>query len=252
MSGQVNRLTAPVALLALGGIAVAAFSYTVAGNRILSQSSVVDAGEMILEVPEIGELDLGSEIVAETVVPVIRPVAPDILGAPIIEPGQFERVEDRDPLSPMGRATDPRDLPPQPTVLHRPVVTAAGSFEAQGHKVVLGGIEVTDPQQQCGDSGKQWPCGIHARTAFRTWLRGRALSCVVTPVPVQEAVVSDCTLGTHNPAEWLVSQGWVRAAADGPYAKLGAQAEKERRGLFGPAPDSSIPSTALPQVQSGN
>lgn len=228
-----------MALLAVAGLVVSALGYSVAGHRILASSSL-ETGELTHEVPDIDDLELPPADAAET--PVIRPVAPDLINAPVTEPGRFERVQDRDPLSPMGRAVDPRDLPPQPTALFGPVVTAAGSFEAQGHKVVLAGIEVTDPQQQCGDTGKQWPCGVYARTAFRTWLRGRSLSCVVTPVPVQETVVSDCALGTHNPAEWLVEQGWAKATAGGPYAEIGAQAQKERRGLFGPAPDVSLPS----------
>lgn len=234
-----------MALLAVAGLAVAGVGFTVAGHRILASSSL-ETGELTLEVPDIDELELPPAEAAETLPPVIRPVAPDLIGAPVIEPGRFERVQDRDPLSPMGRAVDPRDLPPQPTALFGPVVTAAGSFEAQGHKIVLAGIEVTDPQQQCGDPAKQWPCGVYARTAFRTWLRGRSLSCVVTPVPVQETVVSDCTLGSQNPAEWLVEQGWAKATADGPYAELGAHAEKQRRGLFGPAPDVSLPAAGAP------
>lgn len=231
-------MRAPVVLLAIGGLCAVSFAYTAAGNRILS-SSMIATDELALEIPDMDETEFVDE--GEPIEPAVRPVAPDIIGAPVIEPGRFERIEERQPLSPMGRATDPRDLPPQPTALHRPVVTAAGAFEAQGHTVVLGSIDVTGADMQCGEAGRQWPCGIHARTAFRTWLRGRALSCVVTPVPVQETVISDCTVGGQNPAEWLVSQGWVRASSGGPYADLGARAEQERRGLFGLAPNVSGP-----------
>src|SRR5690606_16307639 len=118
---------------------------------------------------------------------------------------------------PIGQASDPSKGPPRPTILHRPVAVAAGMFEAQGHTVALAGIEPLDAEEECVSDGVSWPCGVHARTAFRNWLRGRALTCTVPPALGEEVVVSACTLGRHDPAEWLVSQGWVRALADGSY-----------------------------------
>lgn len=230
----------PVIAMTIGGLCAIALSYTAAGHRILATSSF-ETEELSLEVPSMDDLDVSSEepYVLEPLP--VRPVAPDVFAAPPAGGNPFERVEEREPLSPMGRATRPSDLPPQKVMLHRPVVSAAGAFEAQGHKVALEGIEVTDPDTRCGEGAREWPCGIHARTAFRTWLRGRALSCVVRPVPVAETVVSACSLGNNDPGEWLVAQGWVRALAGGPYAELGADAERDGRGLYGPAPDTSLP-----------
>ena len=231
----------PVAIV---GVAAAAAALHVAGGRILA-GEVQSQQEFVLEVPDIVE----TEPRAVPAVPhQVRPVAPDIVAVPPVETAELLRIEERQPLSDIGRAPDPRDLPPEETILHRPVATAAGAFEAQGHKVVLDGIAVTPVEEMCGEGGRQWPCGIHARTAFRTWLRGRALTCTVRPVPVEDTVTSDCRLGTQNAAEWLVSQGWVRAAQGGPYAELGATAQKERRGLFGLAPDVSLPRQAPEQM----
>ena len=231
----------PVAIL---GVATAAAALQVAGGRILAGEAQLQQ-EFLLEVPDIVEMEPQT---APAVPHQVRPVAPDIVAVPPVETAELLRVEERQPLSDIGRAPDPRDLPPEETILHRPVATAAGAFEAQGHKVVLAGIVVTPADEMCGEGGRQWPCGIHARTAFRTWLRGRALTCTVRPVPVDEAVVSDCRLGSQSAAEWLVSQGWVRAAQVGPYAGLDATAQKERRGLFGLAPDVSQPLQAPEQM----
>lgn len=179
----------------------------------------------------------------------VRPVAPDVVAAPPVERETLERVEARQPLSPIGRALAPSEEPPKPTILYRPLAVAAGRFESQGHTVTIAGIEPPDAGENCVSDGVSWPCGIHARTAFRNWLRGRALTCVVPPVPGHEVVVSDCTLGKQNPAEWLVTQGWARAETDGPYAALEEAARAQRRGLFGSAPAAPAPVTiTLPDL----
>lgn len=169
----------------------------------------------------------------------IRPVKPDVFGVPSLEAQELERIEPREPLSPLGRALSPSEGPPKETILHRPLVTSAGTFSSLGHNVRIKGLIPTDPAQECSDNGQNWPCGVHARTAFRNWLRGRALACVVPPVAAKEVVISDCNLGKLSAGEWLVSQGWARAEAGGPYVALEAEAKKEKRGLFSPAPSVS-------------
>lgn len=231
-----------IATLTLLGLVAGAAAYSFAGTRILSTQTASEQ-EFVLEAPSLDEMegfdDAGEAAAAPRAA--IRPVAPDSFAPPLVEHGDLLRIEERQPLSPIGRAPDPRDLPPAPTTLHGPVASAAGAFEARGHKVALAGIEVTAADETCGSGAAAWPCGVHARTAFRNWLRGRALACTVKPVPVSETVVTDCRVGNADPAEWLVAQGWARATPGGPYAALQAEAERERRGLFGLAPSSSTP-----------
>jgi len=174
---------------------------------------------------------------------IVRPVSPDIVVPPPLELHRLERVDPREPLSPIGRAHVPSEGPPQETVLHRPVANEAGAFEAMGYRVVLAGLTPTPADEICTADGVSWPCGIHARTAFRNWLRGRALACVVPPAPPPEAVTTPCRLGTLDAGAWLVAQGWARAnPADGRYAALEEEARKARRGLYGPAPATAAPS----------
>lgn len=180
----------------------------------------------------------------------VRPVAPDVVAAPPVEPQALQRIAPREPLSPLGRAPTQADLPPRKTLLHRPHAIAAGVFHSMGHTVMLAGLEPPDDKETCVSDGVTWPCGVHARTAFRNWLRGRSLACVVPALPGREVVVSECELGKQDPAAWLASFGWARAAPDGPYAELEAQARAGRRGLFGPAPalpePPAITAPALP------
>ena len=226
-------------LVAFMGVAAAAATLQVAGSRIIA-GETTSQQEFMLEVPDDTDIAQPDPDTDTATVPAIphraRPVAPDVVAIPPVETSELLRVEEREPLSEIGRAPDPRDLPPQEMVLHRPVASAAGAFAAQGHSVVLDGIEVTAADETCGQGEAAWKCGVHARTAFRRWLRGRALTCVVRPVPITETVVTACRLGTQDAADWLVSQGWVKAAPGGPYEELGEIAMREGRGLFGPAP----------------
>jgi len=164
-----------------------------------------------------------------------RPIAPDAVAIPPVDPAELRRLEARAPLSPLGAAPDPADLPPRARVLHRPVALAAGLVEAQGHVIALAGIETVDPGETCEHDGRQWPCGTHARTAFRNFLRARALSCVVPASPLSETVTVGCTVGGHDPALWLAENGWVRVGSD-DYEDAIAAAREAGRGLFGPPP----------------
>jgi endonuclease YncB( thermonuclease family) len=168
-----------------------------------------------------------------------RPVAPDVVAVPPVVPETLERVEPRTPLSPLGLATRQADLPPRPTLLPRPHAVAAGRFHSRGHVVTLAGIEIVEAEEKCGEGQESWPCGTMARTAFRNWLRGRALSCVVPVSPVPGEVVTPCTLGRQDAGEWLVRQGWAHAVAGGPYEEAEAEAREAGRGLHGGRPQLS-------------
>lgn len=168
---------------------------------------------------------------------VVRPVSPDIVAPPPLEPHRLERIDPRAPLGPIGRAPVPSEGPPKETVLHRPVASAAGAFEAMGYRVVLAGLRPTPADETCGAGGVSWPCGVHARTAFRNWLRGRALACVVPPAPPAGAVTTPCRLGTLDAGAWLAAQGWARPEpGDGRYAAQAKEARAARRGLYGSGP----------------
>lgn len=199
-----------------------------------------------------------AEIVAGSLpapVPVIaRPVAPETIVPLEIEHQALERVEARGPLGPIGQVHIPSQGAPKETVLHRPLVTAAGTFQAMGYDIALPGLLPTLETELCGEGEAAWPCGIHARTAFRNWLRGRALACVVPPAPPAETVTTPCLLGKLDAGAWLVGQGWVRVdPADERYAALGQEARLAGRGLYGTGPGALAPfGVTLPQMTDQN
>lgn len=175
----------------------------------------------------------------------VRPASPDLITIPVLSPQELERIEPPKDV----QVAQPGPSEQKPTLLHRPVATSSGEFTSKDITVRLAGIVPVGPDEECEADGRKWPCGIHARTAFRNWLRGRALSCVL-PAESSGTVVAGCQLGKQNPAEWLVAQGWAHAEAGGPYAELEEEAKKQKRGIFGPAPSvPAVPAaTSLPEV----
>lgn len=166
-----------------------------------------------------------------------RPVDPALIAAPEVDALQLERVEPRAPLGDIALAMPPRPGVPEPTLLHRPVATAAGRLEAAGHVIALDGIAAVEPDETCrAADGSSWPCGMVARTALRNWLRGRAVECTVGEPPARDAVTSACNLGGEDVAMWLVENGFATAVPGGPYEQAGEDAKAQRRGIFGPGP----------------
>lgn len=136
------------------------------------------------------------------------------------------------------------------TILFNPVATAAGIIEAKGYSVTMKGVAPVQPDETCSFADRDWPCGLRARSAFRAWLRGRAVTCVVPPKPEPDAIVADCILGKQDIGAWLVARGWARPKGEA-YAELASAAAKEAKGIFGApgameAPTSSIVQNTLP------
>ena len=173
----------------------------------------------------------------------------------------MEREAPRPPLSDLGLASTPK--PPEPPapatpvdageqmqLLQRPVAVAAGRLESQGRTIDLQDIEIVPVEQTCQTaSGESWPCGMQARTAFRQWLRSRAVMCRLPENDSGAAVATQCMLGDEDAAAWLVANGWAKATPGGAYDEAGRKAVEARLGIFGDKPDTSLPD---PESDSGD
>lgn len=171
---------------------------------------------------------------------------------------ELERESARPPLSDLGLASTPK--PPEPPapatpvddgepmqLLQRPVAIAAGRLESQGRIIDLQGIEVMPIEQTCqSSSGESWPCGMQARTAFRQWLRARAIMCRLPQDDSGAAIATQCSVGNDDAAQWLVVNGWAKAVAGGAYQEAGEKAEAGKLGIYGNKPE-----TALPEFSNG-
>ncbi len=191
----------------------------------------------------------GEEIPAENPLP-------DASGAMQDKP--LERIEPRPPLSDLGLAAPVQEKPVEATpseeqaaedgLFYRPVALAAGRLAVGNRTIELTGIDIVEPDASCADiNGDVWQCGMQARTAFRSWLRGRAVTCNMDGIEQhQELIRTTCSLAGTDLARWLVENGWARATFGGPYADSQTQAEKQLLGVFGRKPAVDLPETSAP------
>lgn len=164
----------------------------------------------------------------------VRSIEPESFGLP--EPVTAEplaRVEARAPLSqPVAKAE------PELQVLRHPTALSAGTIQFENGILQLDGIEPQSAERQCGEGEKTWPCGMVARTAFRSYLRARALRCMVPAGQWQGTITARCSLGDADPAQWLAENGWAEASANSPLTDSVAAAREKKLGFYGDGPRS--------------
>lgn len=166
----------------------------------------------------------------------VRRIAPGAIAAPTVRQAALVREAPRKPLSPPPRSkVQPADLRKETRkqrLLFNPVATAAGRIEAEGFRIVLDGIEPVPVDRVCRAEGKTVPCGMMARTAFRNWLRGRAVRCEVPDIASDVELVSECTVAGADVAAWLVEHGWAAPAQEASrLTEVGKKAKAQRVGL---------------------
>ncbi|MCV9962586.1 thermonuclease family protein [Pararhizobium sp. BT-229] len=169
----------------------------------------------------------------------IRDIAPEQFGlGEDVTTQPLERIEARQPLSDAVAKPEP-----ELSVLRHPVALAAGLIRFDDGRVLqLDGLVPQDADRTCDDNGKSWPCGAVARTAFRNFLRARALVCAVPKDGWQGTLSTKCSIGNSDPALWLAENGWAEATAGSPLAEAVETAKKSRLGFFGDDPrDFSAP-----------
>lgn len=183
-----------------------------------------------------------------------RAVDSEAIASPQLSADGLERVEPRAPLSDLALAGPPK--PPKTampgdwkgTKLFQPMASAAGLIEAKGYSVAVSGIDVVGQDETCTAGDKSWACGMRARTAFRAFLRGRTVVCSVPPEGGRDRIAAECRIGNQDVGQWLVENGWARAAAAGPYVEAGDKARTQKKGIFGEAPDLSGLPPAPPET----
>ncbi|WP_348641914.1 thermonuclease family protein [Mesorhizobium sp. B2-5-4] len=240
----------------------------VAGGRTLKGSaSTVAVDQIDPGADTIPQADTGTvpEEPATSAIPAPQPpkpaahsraIDPQVVAPPELPAGELERVEPREPLSKLALAVPPKPKMPDDwngTKLFQPVAPAAGLIEAKGYSVAVSGIDVVGQDEICTTDGKSWPCGVRARTAFRAFLRGRAVVCTVPPEGGRDRIAAECRIGKQDVGQWLVENGWARAAKGGPYVEAGDKAQSAKKGIFGSAPNlagiSAVPAAPDPAPQ---
>lgn len=148
----------------------------------------------------------------------------------------------------LGDAQKPEE-PIKPIELVRPFSDQAGVLTIAGRSVQLTGIIPTDVDRMCtGPSGKSWPCGSAARTAFRMYLRGRTIDCDLPSATWQGTVKGACRYVRVDLSAWLVRFGWAEPEPGSPLAPLVEEAKQKQRGIYGDDPRKTGKSTLGPAL----
>ncbi|MCV9998932.1 thermonuclease family protein [Pararhizobium sp. YC-54] len=162
----------------------------------------------------------------------VRDIAPEHFGLPREVTAQpLERIAPRTPLSQALARPEP-----VPSVLRHPVALSAGLIQFGDQLLQLDGIVPEKADRVCGEAGKTWPCGVVARTAFRNFLRARALLCMVPKNGWQGTLTAACSVNNIDPAVWLAENGWANVPAGSPLAGKVEAARQSRLGFFGDDP----------------
>ena len=174
----------------------------------------------------------------------IRPISPDQFSAPFTRDSSgLQRIAPRASAA-SADEIETQDAGPGRTPLFRPKVVAAGLIRYDQGTLQLEGIDLVLPGDMCtAPDGSHWPCGVIARTAFRNFLRGRALSCVTPGESWDDTLVTDCVINNQDPAAWLASHGWAKPmpGAGAAYVELARLAQQEQKGIYGADPRKEMP-----------
>ncbi|MBX4895965.1 thermonuclease family protein [Rhizobium bangladeshense] len=120
--------------------------------------------------------------------------------------------------------------------LPRPLVENAGSLSFGERRLHLAGIVPTPADRICGPAGRQWPCGMMAKTALRQLLRNRSITCDLDAVEWKGTAIATCRLGTQDLGTWLAENGWAEAEAGLPLAPIAEKTRQAQKGIYGGDP----------------
>ncbi|MBY5409884.1 thermonuclease family protein [Rhizobium leguminosarum] len=183
--------------------------------------------------PEAGEPAAMSDDRAEMIARSTAPAAPSGSGPgdgvapqPADVPQQAETAG--------GQAASPATK--KPMELARPAVENAGILSFGERRLQLAGIVPTQVDRICGPAGRQWPCGMMAKTALRLLLRNRSVNCDLETVEWKETVTTACRLGAEDLGAWLAENGWAEAAVGSPLTSVADKARQAGKGLYGDDP----------------
>ncbi|MCF3932144.1 hypothetical protein L1787_01785 [Acuticoccus sp. M5D2P5] len=136
---------------------------------------------------------------------------------------------------------------PDPTRYRLVIIESAGLINARTHMIELAHVDAPAADDKCTTAdGREWPCGMRARTALRRLVQRRAVDCLDLDAGAETAAdapaaadgpsIANCTVAGVDLSRWLVEQGWARPAADAPdaFASLADEARSAGRGLYDP------------------
>lgn len=120
--------------------------------------------------------------------------------------------------------------------LLRPTVESAGILSFGKRRLQIADVVETPVDKSCGSEGKQWPCGMMAKTALRLYLRNRTIDCDLASDAWEDMANAACRLGQQDIGTWLVENGWAEAKPGSPLAAASEKAKQAKVGIHGEDP----------------
>ncbi|CCM74299.1 thermonuclease family protein [Rhizobium mesoamericanum] len=149
----------------------------------------------------------------------------------------LERIAAVEPEQPVKATEDKGEY------LVRPIAESAGVLAFGDRRLQLAGINPTPADKTCTDSkGREWPCGMLAKTNVRLFLRLRTVRCDLDSAEWTGTVTTACRIGTQDISRWLVENGWAEAEKGSALAEAGEMAKQAGKGIYGDDP-RSVPQT---------
>lgn len=172
-----------------------------------------------------------------------EPAAAEPAAAPSPPPSKNATASEPAPAGTPPATADGKDS----VELLRPTVENAGVLSFGKRRLQIAGIIATPADRSCGSEGKQWPCGMMAKTALRLFLRNRAIDCDLPSDAWEDMASAACRLGQQDIGTWLVVNGWAEAQPGSPLAAAGEKAKQAKEGIHGEDPRRRPAATPRPE-----
>ena len=156
----------------------------------------------------------------------IRDVTPEKVLPAAASPGaKVERL-------PAIKPPPPPPKPPKPDIWYNPLPESAGAIRSGEMLIELAGIKPLPVEAKCKDgSGREWPCGMLARTSLRSFVRSRPIECDPSTETRPGRIVTRCRLSGYDISAWVVWQGWATPKS-GMFPDEYAEAQVKGYGQF--------------------
>lgn len=121
-------------------------------------------------------------------------------------------------------------------IIGKPTVIAGDIMIVDGVRVHLHGIDAPEPNQVCFAKGKNYSCGLVARTALMDLVAGVSVNCRIEDTAGRVAAYryAYCEAGGFDLSSNMVHTGWALAdrASTDKYVAVEQRAKEAKRGLW--------------------
>ncbi len=129
----------------------------------------------------------------------------------------------------------PVQSPPRELVLYRPVALDGATLSDTTKRILLRHVKPLELTETCpSEDHERWPCGNRARTALRTFIGQKRITCTDMSKLRNDAYAASCKAGRHDLATWLVENGWVKTVESAPNSlkKTAQNARLKEQGMW--------------------